>query len=161
MKKEAVKKGVNWKALAVCFLAVIFVAYTGSLFTSRSVNTDWYDSVKPAITPPNYVFPVAWTILFLFIAISVYLAWTSACNDDERKRVVLIYGLNFDLNMLWSFLYFGLRNPAAAFYQIGLLWISIALMIIYTWKINRKASLLLVPYLIWVSFATYLNWLSI
>jgi len=152
------KKRVNWKVLIVCLLIVTFVSFTGSLFTSRSVNSSWYESVKPSITPPNYVFPVVWSILFVLIAFSLYFAWQSSKN---RKVLACVYGSNFDLNMLWSFLYFGLKNPKAAFYQIFVLWLSIALMIAYVWKIDRKAAWLLVPYLFWVSFASVLNFLSI
>lgn len=151
------KKGVNWRVLITCFLIIAFVALTGSLFTNQSVKSEWYESIKPSITPPNYVFPAAWTILFVLIAISLYLAWNSSRN---KKILTCVYGLNFDLNMAWSFLYFGLRSPRVAFYEIIILWISIVLMINYTWKINRKASLLLIPYLLWVSFAGVLNWLS-
>lgn len=152
------KKRFNWKVLVVCFLVVGFVAFVGSLFTSKSVNSEWYNQIKPSITPPNFVFPVVWTALFILIAVSLYYAWMSSKN---KKLLACVYGLNFDLNMLWSFLYFGIKNPAAAFYQIIILWISIVLMIYYVRKIDKRAAWLLVPYLLWVSFAGVLNFLSI
>jgi len=160
MRKEGKRIKINWKVLIVCILIIAFVELTGSLFTSKSVNSEWYNSIKPSITPPGWVFPVVWNILFLLIAISLYFAW-QASKGKQKKITALVYGVNFNLNMIWSMLFFGFRNPAAAYYQIGLLWISIALMIIYTWKIDRKASYLLIPYLLWVSFASYLNYLMI
>jgi tryptophan-rich sensory protein len=152
MKKRGNR--VNWKVLIACFIIVSLVAFTGSLFTNSSVNSSWYESVKPSITPPNYVFPIAWTILFVLIAFSLYFAWVKARN---KKLLATVYCLNFDLNMAWSMLYFGFRNPLAAFYQIIVLWLSIVLMIAYTRKIDKRAAWLLVPYLLWVSFAAILN----
>ena len=145
--------------LAICFLIVIAVASLGSMFTSSAVKSSWYQSIKPSITPPNYVFPIAWTILFLLIAVSMYFAWTNA--KKQKKTVAAVFGINFFLNILWSALYFGMKNPLLAFIEIILLWISILTMIIALWKIDRKSSYLIVPYFLWVSFASVLNFLSI
>ncbi|MBU3913181.1 MAG: tryptophan-rich sensory protein [Nanoarchaeota archaeon] len=156
------KKGgwnINWKVLIICILVLAFVGFTGSLFTQKSVSSSWYDSIRPSITPPNWVFPVVWNILFLLIAFSLYFAWINA--RKKRKLTAVVYGVNFNLNMLWSMLFFLFRNPSSAFYQIIVLWLSIVLMITYTWKIDRRASYLLVPYLLWVSFASVLNFLAI
>jgi len=159
MRKEARK--INWKALIVCILIVAFVELIGSLFTSPSVNSSWYEAIKPSITPPGWVFPIVWNILFLLIAISLYFTWQASKNAEKKKMTAHVYGVNFYLNIIWSMLFFGFRNPPVALYQIGLLLISIALMIIYAWKIDRRASYLLIPYLLWVSFASVLNYLSI
>ncbi|MFH1711586.1 MAG: TspO/MBR family protein [Nanoarchaeota archaeon] len=159
-----VKKGgnkIDWKVLIACIVILGFVGLTGSLFTQQSVGSEWYDSIKPSITPPDWVFPVVWNVLFFLIAVSLYFAFQASKSVEKKKMTALVYGINFYLNLIWSMLFFGFRNPLAAFYQIGLLWISIAFMIIYTWKIDRKASLLLVPYFLWVSFACYLNYLMI
>jgi len=161
MRKEGKRAGINWRVLIVCILLVAFVELTGSVFTTQSVNSEWYNSIKPSITPPGWVFPVVWKILFFLIAVSLYFAWLASKSIEEKKRTVHVYGVNLYLNLIWSMLFFGFRNPAAAFYQIGLLWISIALMTIYTWKLDRKASYLLIPYLLWVSFASVLNYLMI
>ena len=154
------EKSVNWKVLLVCLAIVYFVAFIGSLFTNSAVKSAWYEQIKPGITPPNWVFPVVWNILFFLIALSLYFVWTSRKNKN-KKLTAVVYLLNFNFNMLWSLLYFGLRNPLSAFYQIIVLWLSILLMIVYTWRIDRKAGYLLILYLLWVSFASILNYLSI
>jgi tryptophan-rich sensory protein len=149
----------NWKALMASFAIAFFAALAGSLFTSASVKSGWYNSIKPGITPPSFVFPIAWTILFFLIALSLYFAWMGS-NQQERKTVKLVFGINLALNILWSVFFFGMRNPALAFCEIIVLWFSILVMILATRKISRKSSRLLWPYLMWVAFAAILNFLS-
>lgn len=143
--------------LIICFLIVMLVAFLGSLFTGPNTQTDWYQQIKPAITPPNFVFPIAWTTLFLLIAISLYLAWTSSKDKDDKKKVAWVFGINLVLNILWSLFFFGLRNPLLGFIEIILFWITIWMMIFVTRKINKASMWLLVPYLLWVGFAAILN----
>jgi tryptophan-rich sensory protein len=154
------KKRVNWKVLIASLLIVYAVAFVGSIFTSRNVDTQWYQSIKPAITPPNYVFPVVWNILFFLIALSLYFSWINAQKKELKKKIVIVFGINFILNIFWSLFYFGLRNPVIAFFELILLWVSIIAMIFVTCRIDRKAAYLLIPYLLWVSFAGVLNYLS-
>jgi len=154
-------KRVNWKVFIVCVLVVYSVALIGSIFTSQSTNSSWYDSIKPAITPPNYVFPIAWNILFILIIFSLYFSWTEAKKIKEKKKIIILFGINFILNILWSVFYFGMRNPSLAFIEIIFLWASILLLVLGIYKTSKKASMLLLPYLLWVSFAGVLNYLSI
>lgn len=178
------KKRINWKVLIVSLVIVYGVAFIGGLFTSQNVDTDWYESIKPAITPPNWVFPIVWNVLFFLIALSLYFVWiksslitfknkqvsnrrakpskTSLLSlNNIKKKIIIIYGVNFLLNVLWSVLFFSLKQPRLAFYELILLWASILCLIIFAYKIDRKASYLLVPYLSWVSFAGVLNWMMI
>jgi translocator protein len=155
------KKRVNWKVLVISLVIVYLVAFVGSLFTSSVTKSTWYESIKPSITPPNYVFPIVWSILFFLIALSLYFSWISAKNKEVKKKIVVVFGINFILNIFWSILYFGLKFPSYAFIEIIFLWISIVLMIYTTNKISKKAAYLLVPYLLWVSFASILNYLSV
>jgi len=159
-KKQGEKKKVNWKVLIISFLILIIVAAIGSQFTSQGVNSAWYQKIKPSITPPNFVFPIAWTILYFLIALSLYFSWIKA---DSNHRIVLAasFGLNFFFNISWSAMYFGLRNPAFAFFNIISLLLSILLMMKVTYKIEKKSFWLLIPYLLWVLFASVLNYLSI
>ena len=152
-------KKINWKILVFSLLIVYLIAFLGSLFTSSSVNSDWYEAIKPKLTPPNFVFPIVWNILFFLIAISLYIAWTSA-DRIERKIVFLVFGINLLLNLFWSFLYFGVKNPLFAFFELIFLWLSILIMLIATYHINKTSSYLLLPYFVWVSFAGILNYLS-
>ena len=154
------KKGFNLKVFIICLVIVFLVAFIGSLFTSGNSSGDWYDSIKPSITPPGWVFPIVWNILFFLIAVSLYFAWQSA-NNKQKKSVLIVFAINFILNIFWSFLYFYLRRPPLAFIEIFFLLISIVSMILVTWKIDKKSSYLLIPYLVWVSFATILNYLTI
>lgn len=154
MKRE----GVRWKILIISLLIVFGIAFLGGVFTSASVDTDWYDSVKPAITPPDWVFPVVWNILFLLIALSLYFSWTGA-KKKEKRLVGLAFGTNLFLNALWSFLFFGKQMAVLAFADLILIWISIVLLIYVAGRADRKAGWLLAPYLLWVSFAGVLNWI--
>jgi len=141
--------------LAISYLA----AFVGSLFTSQSVKSTWYESIKPSITPPNWVFPVVWGILFFLIGLSMYFAWINSKKSD-RKSIAIAFGINLALNIIWSILYFGMKSPLSAFFDIILLIASIIYLIIVLKKIDKTAAYLLIPYLVWVSFAAVLNLLS-
>jgi len=158
--KERMKK-INWKVLIASLVIVYLVAFVGSLFTSTNNDSEWYDSIRPSITPPNWVFPIVWNILFFLISLSLYFSWSGSEKSDVRRKIVIVFGINFILNIFWSFLYFGLRDPFYAFIEIFVLWISIVLMIYVSYRIDKKAGWLLVPYLLWVSFAVVLNYLSV
>lgn len=145
---------------AVCLFISYLASFIGSIFTRNEVNSSWYYSIRPALTPPNYVFPVVWGILFFLIGASLFLAWTSS-KKNEKKMVAFVFGLNLILNVLWSYFYFGLHSPLLGFVDIILMLISIVWMIVVCYPINKNSSYLLVPYLIWVLFATVLNYLSI
>lgn len=157
------KKRLNWKVLITCLVIVYLVAFLGSLFTSPNTSPDseYYNSIKPSITPPNWVFPVVWNVLFFLIALSLYLSWIDSKNVKQKKTLIWVFGINLFANFLWSVLYFGLRNPAFAFVDLFAIWFSIIGMIFITNKINKTASYLLIPYFLWVSFAGVLNYLSI
>lgn len=157
--KQEIKKEnkINWKVLILCFFVVSLVASIGSFFTKID---SWYESVKPAITPSNFVFPIAWTILFFLIALSLYFSWIN--SDKKQKKIVAgLFFINFVLNVLWSAFYFTMHKPLFAFIDLLLLFSSILALIIYNWKIDKKAGYILIPYLLWVSFAGLLNYLSI
>lgn len=158
--KKRVRK-INWKVLIVSLAVVYLVAFVGGLFTSGNTDSGWYDSIRPSITPPNWIFPVVWNILFFLIALSLYFSWINAKKWDVKKKIVILFGINFVLNIFWSVLYFGLKNPFYAFIEIFVLWISIISMVYVSYKIDKKAGWLLVPYLLWVSFAIILNYLSV
>lgn len=152
------KTKINWKVLVLSLVIVYLVAFLGSLFTSGSVNSSWYDSIKPSITPPSLVFPVVWNILFFLIALSLYFSFTSG-NKKEKKLVVWVFGTNLVLNLIWSIIFFGFQNPLIAFFELILLWLSIILIMAVTYRINKISFWLIVPYFLWVSFAGILNWL--
>ncbi len=153
-------KNFSLKLFIICLVIVYFVAFVGSLFTSGNTSGEWYESIKPSITPPSFVFPIVWNILFFLIAVSLYIVWKNS-GEKQKKQVILIFGINFVLNIFWSFLYFYLKLPLFAFFEIILLVFSIISMILLTGRINKKSSYLLIPYFLWVCFASILNYLSI
>jgi translocator protein len=139
--------------------SIIFTEVFGSLgaiFNLASLDT-WYPSlVKPPFNPPAWVFGPVWTLLFLLIGISLALVLTSA--ESKFKKLALgIFAAQFVLNIAWSYFFFYLRSPMLGLIDITALLVLIALNIYYFAKINRSAAWLLVPYLLWVSFATILN----
>lgn len=148
------KKG-NWKVLFVSFLSVIAVSLFGSLFMG-DVKSGWYASIKPSISPPDYLFGIVWPILYILIALALYFSWTNS-KGRLRRLVGWIYGINLVLNAIWTPLFFGLKNPLYGFIDIVLIWITIVWMLFVSWKADKKAFWMIVPYFLWVSFATVLN----
>ncbi len=154
------KKKFNLKILIFCLLIVfVLLGGVGSLFTSKNTNSEWYESIKPDITPPSFVFPIVWNILFLLISISLYIAWINSKTKPQKKKIAIVFGINFALNLLWSILFFGLKLPKLAFAEIILLWLSIGAIFLTTWKIKKLSSWLILPYWLWVAFAGILNWI--
>lgn len=137
------------------------VAFIGSMITQEEVESDWYKSIKPSMTPPDFVFPIIWNILFFLIALSITFSWIFAHTRRQKQKLVLVYGVNLLLNLLWTFFYFGLHNPLLAFIDILLLIISIIAIMKVNWHMSRVSSWLILPYLLWVCFAAILNLLSL
>ena len=148
---------VDWKLFVVCLFVVYTVGFIGGTFTDVG---DWYNSVRPSITPPNIVFPIVWNILFFMIGIAFYLSFKNS-SPEYRQKMGILYVINFVLNILWSFFYFTAKSPVSSLIVIVLLICSICALIVVNWKKSRNSSYLLIPYLLWVSFATILNIMTI
>jgi benzodiazapine receptor len=143
--------------LLICILICQCVGFIGSLFTQPSIST-WYATLeKPSITPPNWVFSPVWIALFVLMGISLFLIWRTGLAEREAKVALGCFGAQLVLNLAWSMLFFGLRSPLGGLIDIAALWILIALTIFYFFKISKVACLLLLPYIVWVSFAAVLN----
>jgi|SRR3989344_4608968 len=140
----------NWPLLIFSILLCEGAGILGSFFTVSSIPT-WYAALnKPAFSPPNFIFGPVWTLLYLLMGVSLYLVW-------QKKRVPPAFWVQLILNFSWSIIFFGLKNPALAFVNIVALWIAIFLTIKSFYKINKLAGNLLIPYLLWVTFASFLN----
>ncbi len=115
----------------------------------------WYAALdRPALTPPGWVFGPVWTLLYLTIAVAAFVVWQS----PERSHIALgVWGAQLALNALWSYLFFGLQQPGLALIEIVVLLAAIIATAVLFYRIRPSAGLLLVPYALWVSFATYLN----
>ncbi|NMB92300.1 MAG: tryptophan-rich sensory protein [Parcubacteria group bacterium] len=139
------------------FLLITFVAaFIGSSFTTPNIAS-WYRTLtKPSFAPPNWLFAPVWTILFVLMAVAAFLVYQKR-EHSEVKGALIFYFVQLILNSLWSIIFFGLHNPQLAFFEIIVLWIFILVTLIKFYKIHRTAGLLLVPYILWVSFASILN----
>jgi tryptophan-rich sensory protein len=118
----------------------------------------WYQVlVKPSWQPPDWLFGPAWTLIYALAALAAATAWTAARDLAAQRRVIVLFGLNALLNILWSQLFFGLHRPDWALVEVVFLWLSVLVLIIAMRPISPRASWLLVPYLAWVTFAGILN----
>ncbi|MDO6416201.1 TspO/MBR family protein [Sphingomonas sp. BIUV-7] len=119
---------------------------------------EWYrDLRKPSWQPPNWAFGPAWTIILGLAAWSAVVAWSAASDNFARRTVILLFASNAVFHLLWSPLFFRLRRPDWALGEVVFLWASLVALVGGLWPISHLASLLIVPYLLWVSFAAYLN----
>jgi benzodiazapine receptor len=140
-------------SVVICQLAGVI----GSFFTINSVKT-WYTTIaKPSFNPPSWVFGPVWTILFLMMGVALFLVWQKGLDAPGVKIALLIFAVQLVLNILWSIIFFGLKLPLLAFVEILLMWIFILLTIINFYRISHPAGLILIPYILWVSFASVLN----
>lgn len=152
----------------------------GSIFTMPKIGT-WYATLnKPSFTPPGWVIGAVWIILFFLMGISLYLVWSknwkpTVSSQDKKvkywnrfseklwkgtwreENVVFVFVLQLVLNILWSVLFFGLQSPGMAFFELLMLWWAILYTIANFYRIHRLAAYLLIPYILWVSFAGVLN----
>jgi len=140
-------------SVALCFAA----AGLGSLFTRPAIE-GWYASLhKPSWTPPNWVFAPVWTALYLGMAIAVWLVWRRG-GFPGAKLPLALFAAQLALNVAWTVVFFGLRTPGAAFAEIVFLWLFILATAIAFWPISRVAAWLMLPYLLWVTYAAGLNY---
>jgi tryptophan-rich sensory protein len=136
--------------------AAVLVALLGGL---ASMPGPWYASLeKSPLTPPDWVFGPAWTLIYASCVVAGVIGWTHAKTSAERARIITLFFFNAVFNVLWSFLFFTLKRPDWALAEVFVLWISVASLIFFLRKTSLFAALLLVPYLAWVSFAAYLNY---
>ncbi len=138
------------------------VGFAGAFFTTPSVD-GWYSTlVKPELNPPSWIFAPVWTLLYLMMGFAFYLVWSNHSGVLENLRIkklgMISWWVQLCLNGVWSIFFFSLHNPALALVDIALLWVAIVVTIKLFYKLSRTAAWLLLPYLLWVSFATYLNY---
>ncbi len=144
---------MSYLALGGFVLAVMAVASSGALFKPDS----WYRALKkPSWNPPDWVFGAGWSVLYLMIAVSGWLVWEGA-GEGQLLLPMTVYAIQLILNAIWSGLFFGLKNPALALFELVLLWLAILANILLFYAVSPLAAWLLVPYLLWVTFAGALN----
>ncbi|MEO0026460.1 MAG: TspO/MBR family protein [candidate division WOR-3 bacterium] len=134
----------------------LVIGFAGSMFTRPSVDS-WFATLKkPIFAPPNWLFAPAWTLLYIMMGIAFYLIWQQGYSVKLRLAFA-VYALQLILNLLWSLFFFGLHSPLLGFADIIILWIVVLINIILFYRLRRAAGLLLIPYILWLTFASVLN----
>ena len=147
---------IQWKKLIICLAIPLAVGGLSALLTGGSMQQ--YGQIRqPPFAPPGWVFPVVWTILYLLMGYASYRVLTSNADQKEIRRALGLYGAQLAVNFLWPLVFFGLKWYLAAFIVLLVLWVLIFLTIWAFSDIDELASDLLLPYILWVTFAAYLN----
>jgi translocator protein len=157
---------MNYKRLIISLALPQMAGLIGSFFTISAISS-WYATLqKPSFSPPNWIFGPVWILLYILMGISIYLIWQKIdempeapnAQDKKVKNVVLLFWIHLIFNAAWSIIFFGLQNTGLALLNIIIIWLLIVILIIKFWRINKWSAYLLIPYLIWVSFASALNY---
>lgn len=147
----------NAVALVVFTAMALLAGWIGSLATMPNIPT-WYAGLaKPSFNPPNAIFPVVWTVLYVVMAVAAWLVWRAPADPKHRRVALAAWVGQLVPNVLWSFAFFGARSPLAGLIVIVALLAAIVTTILAFRRVSGTAALLLVPYLAWVIFATVLN----
>jgi translocator protein len=151
-------KKINLNKFVIALILPQLAGALGAIFTRESVMT-WYQKlIKPSFNPPAWVFAPVWTGLFFLMGLAFYIIWVSSENIARRNTALTIFCVHLGVNTLWSFLFFGLRSPFWAFIDIMVLLSLIIVLVRLFWSLDRWAGIMLVPYLLWVAFASFLNY---
>lgn len=141
----------------ISILIAQLAGLVGSIFTMPAITTWYAELAKPSFTPPSYVFGPAWAMLYTLMGLAAYRIWEKRSTSGARRALVL-YGTQLVLNALWSYAFFGMHNPLAGVGVIVLLWIVVFVTMIFFYRVDKTAGWLLVPYVVWISFAGALNY---
>jgi len=143
--------------LVVSIVACLAAGAIGSVFTRSAIPT-WYATLeKPTFAPPNWLFAPVWTLLYIMMGIAAFLVWRQGLENRQVRIALIVFLIQLVLNALWSVVFFGLESPLYGLIVISVLWVAILVTAIIFFKISRVASVLMWPYLLWVTFAAVLN----
>ncbi len=146
---------INYKKLIVCIAIPLIVGGLSALFTMKSME-DFEALNKPPLSPPGWLFPIVWTVLYILMGIASYLVCTSD-KPARSKTALTVYGIQLAFNFLWSIIFFSVKAYFFAFIWIVILLILIIINAVLFYRIDKRAGYLLIPYILWVTFAGYLN----
>ena len=144
------------KKLLICLAIPLAVGGLSALLSGGM--GDYTNFVQPPLSPPGWLFPVVWTVLYLLMGWASWLVWKSGAPWQQKRRALIFYGAQLAVNFLWSPIFFNAQAYGFAFLWLLLLWVLVLLMILQFRKADKTAALLQIPYLIWLTFAAYLNW---
>lgn len=150
------RPGARWRPVAAAALSATALGALGALTTE--LGTWYYGLHKPSWQPPDWLFGPAWTLIFALAALAGVIYWRREPKREQRLQILAAFALNAFLNTLWSLMFFRLERPDLALDEVGFLWLSILLLIVLLKRRSSTAAWLLVPYLVWVTFASALNW---
>lgn len=147
---------IRWTELLTCLLIPLSVGAISGIVSGSGIDN--FDSmVKPPLSPPSWLFPIVWTLLFILMGIASYLVFTSGKEKNDIVRALIFYGIQLFFNFFWSIIFFNFEWYLVAFVWLVMLWIFILITTILFYKISKTAGHLMIPYLVWVGFAGYLN----
>ena len=150
------KTGDIWK-LVVSIIACLAAGAVGSIFTREAIPT-WYATLeKPAFNPPNWLFAPVWTLLYIMMGVAAFLVWRKGLENRQVRIALIVFLVQLVLNALWSVVFFGLEFPLYGVVVIAALWVAILFTVLKFYRISLAASVLMWPYLLWVTFAAVLN----
>jgi len=156
LRGDCVIFSINFKKLIASLLIPLAVGGISAFIVRNDMNI--YETIiRPPLSPPSWIFPVVWTILYLLMGVSLYLVWSSKAPPEQKKTAFVFFALQLLLNFLWSPIFFGMQNFLLAFVVLVSMWLFTVGMIISFYKISKPAGILQLPYLIWLTFAGYLN----
>lgn len=148
----------KYTRISTLVVTCVAAGYLAGVATQSGVNTWFPTLIKPSFNPPGWIFAPVWTTLYIMMGVAGGLVWSRIeAQPEVVKKALLFFGIQLGLNILWSFLFFGLKNPLLALIEIILLWLMIYETYVQFKKIDKIAGYLFIPYLAWVSFATILN----
>jgi len=146
----------KFKIFLICVAIPLLVGGLAGFLTKDSMET-FSMLNQPPLSPPGIVFPIVWTILYTLMGVASYLVVTSDASKEEKQNSLFVYGIQLAINFFWSIFFFNLEWYLFSFFWLLLLWAFILNTIIQFYRISKPAAYLMIPYLIWVTFAGYLN----
>ena len=156
MVREVFCLKINKKLLIICLVIPLAVGGLAALLTGGGMDT--FETLnQPPLSPPGWLFPVVWTILYILMGIASYLVLTSGKSEENIRRALVLYGIQLAFNFLWPILFFNLSAYLFAFIWLVALWLLILTTTISFYRISDVSAYLMLPYLLWVTFAGYLN----
>lgn len=147
---------IKWKTLVISVAIPLIVGGLSALLTRNSMEA-FSTLQKPPLSPPGWLFPVVWTVLYILMGLASYLVTTASAPKAQIEPALKLYGWQLFFNFFWSLIFFGMQQYWFAFVWLLVLWVLIILTTISFYRISKPAAYLMIPYLIWVTFAAYLN----
>ena len=144
--------------LVISILIVFLAGSVGTLYTLKEITTWYVYLAKPGWTPPNWVVGPIWSTLYILIGTALFLIWRKGLGRKDVQIAIVVFAVQLAINVVWSVVFFGGHNIFGGLVLVLLLWIAIFINILVFYRISKPAGILLVPYLIWVSIASYLQY---